>query len=60
VENLLTPEVVRRLMWQPPPGTLDAPQPDAVADFLADAGARPWQVELTAGLLAEAIAPTPD
>ncbi len=49
VENLLTPDLVRRLMWQPPPpGT-------PVAEVLTAAGARPWQVELTEGLLAEAL-----
>ncbi len=51
VENLLTPDLVRRLMWQPPD------DPGAVAHVLAAAGARPWQVELTADLLAQAIVP---
>jgi ribonuclease D len=57
-ENLLTPELVRRLVWdwQPVPDT------SAVIDaFLADAGARPWQRELTVPVLAAAltVAPTP-
>ena len=51
VENLLTPDLVRRLMWQPPD------EPGAVADLLASAGARPWQVGLTAELLEQAIWP---
>lgn len=51
VENLVTPDLVRRVMWQPPD------DPDAVAQVLSAAGARPWQVELTAGLLEEAIHP---
>jgi ribonuclease D len=54
VENLLTPDLVRRLMWQPPG---DVPGPDAVAEFLTGMGARAWQVELTADLLAGAIPP---
>jgi ribonuclease D len=58
MENLLTPELVRRLVWdwQPVADT------SAVIDaFLADAGARPWQRELTVPVLAAAltIAPTP-
>ena len=51
VENLLTPDLVRRLMWQPPEAV------GAVAEVLSAAGARPWQVELTAGLLEDAIRP---
>ncbi len=49
VENLLSPEIVRQLMWQPPAGP--------VADALTAAGARPWQVENAARLLEEAISP---
>jgi ribonuclease D len=51
VENLLSPELVRRLAWTP-----TEPEPDAVAAYLREAGARPWQVELTAGPLATALA----
>ncbi|GAB2523381.1 ribonuclease D [Microbacterium petrolearium] len=50
-ENLLTPEVLRRVAWEPPtPITADA-----VADALRALGARPWQVELTAPIIAEAF-----
>jgi ribonuclease D len=52
VENLLSPDLVRRLMWTPP-------QPadvDAVAEALRAGGAREWQIELTRDLLTEAIA----
>ena len=56
VENLLAPDAVRRLCWAPP-APADEP---AVAEFLRTYGARPWQVELTAPVLAEALArPTP-
>ena len=58
-ENLLPPDVVRRLAWQPP----DPAGPDEVAADLAAHGARPWQVGLTAlpisralGRLAERLA----
>lgn len=51
VENLLTPELVRRLTWSPPPDT----SPESVAAILAAGGARPWQIELTADLLSSAL-----
>jgi ribonuclease D len=50
-ENLLAPDAVRRLSWEPP----DPATPAAVAAALAGYGARPWQVELTAGPLAAAL-----
>lgn len=54
VENLLTPELVRRLMWVPPPGAMDG-HPGEVTAFLVANGARPWQVEQTAPLLQAAF-----
>jgi ribonuclease D len=51
VENLLSPDSVRRLAWAPPE-PLDE---QAVAEFLRSLGARPWQVELTARPLARAL-----
>ena len=55
VENLLTPDYLRRVLWTPP-GTRD---PDAlaaaVAGVLADLGARAWQVDLVTPLVTEAI-----
>jgi ribonuclease D len=54
VENLLSPDLVRRLAWSPPP---DA-EPAAVGAVLAAGGARPWQVELAAALLADAVKAT--
>ena len=51
VENLLAPDAVRRLSWEPP----DPATPETVAARLASYGARPWQAELTAGPLAEAL-----
>jgi ribonuclease D len=52
IENLISPDTVRRLSWDPP-------QPydeQAVAQALAGYGARPWQIELTAGPIARALA----
>ncbi len=50
-ENLLAPDAVRRLSWQPP----DRLTAGEVAERLAGYGARPWQVEITAGPLARAL-----
>jgi ribonuclease D len=50
-ENLLPPDAVRRLSWQPP-ATLSA---EAVGADLASYGARLWQVELTSVPLARAL-----
>jgi ribonuclease D len=51
VENLLQPDLLRRLCWAPPmPADLAA-----VEAFLVAGGARPWQVELTAAPLAEVL-----
>ncbi|MBX9391011.1 HRDC domain-containing protein [Streptomonospora nanhaiensis] len=51
-ENLLQPDAVRRLAWSPPA----RPGVDGVAEHLREHHARPWQVEQTAGPLAEALA----
>ncbi|HVM26884.1 MAG TPA: HRDC domain-containing protein [Mycobacteriales bacterium] len=51
VENLVQPDAVRRLAWQPP-AEVDA---GSVADALRRCGARSWQVGLVAGPLAEAL-----
>jgi len=50
-ENLLTPDSLRRLAWSPPAEIT----PAVVAGALRGLGAREWQVELTAGALAEAL-----
>ena len=55
VENLLTPDLVRRVTWEPPhPATADA-----VGAALTAGGARSWQVELTAATIADALAAPP-
>ncbi len=50
-ENLLAPDTVRRLAWQPPQ-PLDA---GAVDEALRALGAREWQLALVAGPLAKAL-----
>ena len=51
VENLLSPDVLRRLSWDPPQPS----DPVTFGEALASYGARAWQVELTAGPLAAAF-----
>jgi ribonuclease D len=57
VENLLSPDALRRVMWQPP----EPADAAAIAAALRALGARPWQVALTAAPLAAALLrPPPD
>ena len=51
IENLLQPELLRRLCWSPPPA-LDA---GSIARVLLAGGARPWQVQLLSAPLAAAL-----
>lgn len=50
-ENLIAPDAVRRVCWEPPQ-RLDA---ECVAQALVGHGARPWQVELVTPALVEAL-----
>ncbi len=50
-ENLIAPTPVRALAWQPPTELSDS----IVAQFLAEAGARPWQLDLVAGPIFAAL-----
>ncbi|WP_243225582.1 HRDC domain-containing protein [Microbacterium sp. CIAB417] len=49
-ENLLTPDHLRRLAWEPPAFTADA-----IRVRLAELGSRPWQIEETAQRIADAF-----
>lgn len=51
-ENLLAPDSVRRIAWEPP----DDLSAGAVAAALRELGAREWQVELTAVVMSRALA----
>lgn len=55
VENLLTPDFVRRAMWSPPTSREPAVLADALRTQLAGYGARPWQLELVTGALTGAV-----
>ncbi len=51
LENLLTPDFLRRVAWNAPdPLTLET-----VSDALRELGARPWQIELTAQPILQAF-----
>lgn len=54
-ENLITPDTVRRICWEPPSEVSEA----AVGEALRALGAREWQIEQTAPLLVVALAATP-
>ena len=50
-ENLLTPDTLRRICWAPP----EPLTPEAVDAFLAERGARPWQVEQVGAIVTVAL-----
>ena len=52
-ENLITPELVRRICWDQ-----TAPNIDAVSQKLAKLGARTWQIEQVAPLICAALTET--
>ena len=51
VENLLSPDLLRRLCWSPPDDLDD----EVITETLRAGGARPWQVELTAHVIGCAL-----
>jgi len=55
VENLITPEHVRRVCWKPPAGATETLSIAAVEQALAELGARPWQIALVAPAIAAAL-----
>lgn len=55
VENLLTPDHLRRVMWTPPTTRDPVELLESVIDQLRALGARSWQVGLTAPTLTRAI-----
>jgi ribonuclease D len=54
VENVVTPDYLRRVLWKPP--TVDDDQMlQAVEAELARLGARPWQIAITAPIVTDAV-----
>ncbi|MFT4287746.1 HRDC domain-containing protein [Nocardioides sp.] len=55
LENLLTPDSLRRVLWAPPRTRQPGELLDRVAEQLSSYGARSWQLSLTAPLITAAI-----
>ena len=55
VENVCSPDPLRRVVWSPPPVASE----EAFAAALAEHGVRPWQRAIVAPMLARAFAETP-
>ena len=55
VENLITPEHVRRMCWKPPVGATTTLSISEVEKGLSELGARQWQIDLVAPALAAAL-----
>jgi len=55
VENLITPEHVRRVCWKPPVGATSTLSVSLVQSALSELGARQWQIDLVAPALAAAL-----
>ncbi len=54
-ENLISPELVRRLCWNPPEGATMTLNKEAVAESLIAQGARQWQADIVGPLIAAAL-----
>ncbi len=51
IENVLTPDLLRRISWRPPvPLNIES-----IGDALAESGARPWQIDATAQRIVQAF-----
>lgn len=55
VENLMTPEHIRRVCWKPPIGSTTTLSVSEVEKALTELGARQWQIDLVAPALAAAL-----
>ena len=55
VENLITPEHVRRVCWKPPVGATSTLSVSEVESALSELGARQWQIDLVAPAVAAAL-----
>lgn len=54
VENLMTPDTLRRVLWAPPHTREPEELLTGVGDLFAGLGARPWQIGLVAPLVQQA------
>lgn len=51
IENLLTPDYLRRVAWTPPAEI----SLESVSEALRELGARPWQLDVSAQSIAQAF-----
>ncbi|MDN5718192.1 MAG: HRDC domain-containing protein, partial [Janibacter sp.] len=56
IENVCSPDPLRRVIWTPPAQI----SPEAFEDSLAALGVRPWQREIVAPIIADVFAAHPD
>lgn len=54
-ENLISPEIIRRICWTPPAASTTAIDVQAVSEAMAKLGARPWQIQLVARSVAASL-----
>jgi len=54
VENLLTPDLLRRMLWTPERYAAN-PTPESIAEALLGLGARQWQVDIAGPIIEESI-----
>ena len=54
-ENLISPDLIRRICWTPPEGATQNLDVDGVREALVERGARQWQASIVAPLLAHAL-----
>ncbi len=54
-ENLISPEIIRRICWTPPEDSTQSLQVEVVRQALLQRGARHWQSTIIAPLLAHAL-----
>lgn len=54
-ENLISPDLVRKLCWNPPEGSTISLKIDSVEESLLAQGARQWQSDIVAPLIAAAL-----
>jgi ribonuclease D len=55
VENMITPDTLRRLCWQPPTTSTSHHEKEAIRTWLQDRGVRNWQIELLLDRLTDAM-----
>jgi ribonuclease D len=55
VENLISPEIIRRICWAPPGASTSTLDVEGVSQAMAKLGARSWQVEIVAPSVAAAL-----